>query len=225
MPLFLSLLPLYLMGNLHCMGMCGPLVMLIGQHRTRYYYFLGRIVSFSLAGGLAGALGAVLHTYLQAYHISATASFLFALLAWIVAVGALLNWHLPALPINTGFAQVQRSLSLLLLRDQPWPSFLFGFFTVTLPCGQTAVVFTACALFGDGLVGLLNGLAFALLTTPSLFMAMQARTFFQRMRKHYNMGLGVSAIFIGALSFCRGCAEMGWIPHLVLNAHYHVVLY
>jgi sulfite exporter TauE/SafE len=226
MPLFLSLLPLYLMGNLHCIGMCGPLVLLIGQHRTRYYYFLGRTLSFSLAGWLAGEMGAVLHVFLQAYHLSAGISFLFAFLAFGMAMGAF--WSLPGPSfrwISAWLGPINRSLSLLLLRDQPWPSFLFGFFTVALPCGQTVVVFSACALYGDPLVGLLNGCAFALLTSPSLFMAMQAKGFFQNLRRYYNVGMGCSALLIGGLALCRGCADMGWIPHLVLNAHYHIVLY
>ena len=57
MTLLLTMLPLYLFGNVHCLGMCGPLVMLIGQHHFRYFYFVGRTLSFTLAGGLAGAAG------------------------------------------------------------------------------------------------------------------------------------------------------------------------
>ena len=60
MSLLITMLPLYLLGNLHCIGMCGPLVMLLGQQRCRAFYFLGRTLSFTLAGLLAGALGSVL---------------------------------------------------------------------------------------------------------------------------------------------------------------------
>jgi len=226
MTLFLSLLPLYLFGNLHCMGMCGPLVMMIGQHRYRAFYFWGRLLSYSLTGWLAGEAGALLHFALQHYHVPALLSLSFGGLILLIGVSALTNVRLPSF----GFlAPFQRSLSLLMLRDQPWPSFLFGFFTVALPCGQTVVVFSACALAGDGWIGFLNGFVFALLTSPSLYAAMQARGLFQRFRRHYNLVLGGCSCLVGTLALCRGFAEIGWIPHLVLNphspSHFHLVIY
>src|SRR3954462_9520133 len=77
MTLFLTLFPFYILGNIHCLGMCGPLVMMIGKNRLRYLYFLGRLLSFSLAGMLAGEAGAVLHIILKQYYIGEAASFLF----------------------------------------------------------------------------------------------------------------------------------------------------
>ena len=83
MTLFFSLLPLYLFGNLHCIGMCGPLVMLLGQHRYRFFYFAGRLASYSLAGLFAGELGAVLHVFLKQYRLAEISSLLCAI-AFIV---------------------------------------------------------------------------------------------------------------------------------------------
>ena len=44
--------------------------MLLGQHRYRFFYFFGRLVSFSLAGLVAGELGAVLHLFLKHYYLA-----------------------------------------------------------------------------------------------------------------------------------------------------------
>lgn len=230
MSLLLSMLPIYLFGNLHCMGMCGPLVMMIGHHHTRYYYFLGRMMSFTLAGMLAGEAGSVLNLILQQYHISAMASFFFGTLIISIGICSLGGWNYPGYHwLAKRMAHVNRTLSLLMLRDQPWPSFLFGFFTIALPCGQTIIVFSACALAGDLWVGMINGFAFALLTTPSLFLAMQAHTLFHRLKKYYQVIMGSAALLVGILAICRGLAEMEIIPHLVLNpdfaAQYHVVIY
>ena len=41
MTLFLAMLPIYLFGNIHCFGMCGPLAMMIGHHRFAIGTFLG----------------------------------------------------------------------------------------------------------------------------------------------------------------------------------------
>lgn len=230
MTLFFSLLPLYLFGNVHCLGMCGPLVMLIGQHDFRYFYFLGRVLSFSLAGLAAGQLGAVLHVFLKQYYLAEMVSLFFgaAIMCWGV-------YALTGLPRSQGIKgrrtlnAVQQWISKLLLKDAAWSTFLFGFLTVTLPCGQTLIVFSACALVGDPWIGLGNGFAFAVITSPSLFLAMHTLSFLKNLKGYDRFVLGGSSILVGLLAIFRGLAEMGWISHWILNPEaspsYHLVLF
>lgn len=230
MTLFFTLLPLYLFGNVHCFGMCGPLVMLIGQHRYRFLYFLGRIMSFSLAGLAAGELGAVLHVFLKQYYLAESISLFFGFFIILLGLNILFNWKwMSFLPKIKAVASLNHSLSKLMLKETPWSTFLFGFFTVALPCGQTLIVFSACALVGDALIGFMNGLAFALLTTPSLVLAMHTLTLFKKLKHHYQTVLGLSSVLVGVLACCRGLAEMEMIPHWILNpdspTHYHIVIF
>lgn len=230
MSLLITMLPIYLFGNLHCLGMCGPLAMMIGQHRYRYWYFLGRTLSFTLAGTVAGEIGAVADTLFKQYHIPEAASFLFGGILITLGIFTLAGWSYPGYTwFSKRLANVSHSLSLLMLRDNAWPTFLFGFFTLALPCGQTLIVFSACALSGDALVGFVNGLAFALLTSPSLLFAMQAHTFLRSAKKYYQMVIGLSALLVGGIALLRGLAEMGIIEHWVLNPgaspHYHLVIF
>lgn len=230
MSLFLTMLPLYLLGNLHCVGMCGPLVALLGQHRFRYYYFAGRLLSFSLAGMAAGVLGAAVGLLLRSYYIPAATSFLFGGCIFLTGVCTLLGWRLP---LGAFLSQRLRSFhnasSLLLLRDTAWTTFLFGFFTVLLPCGQTIVVFSACALAGAPEVGFFNGAAFALLTSPSLWLAMHARQCLAGFKRYERPLMGSLALFVGVLALLRGFAELELLPHLVINPSapvaYHIVIY
>ena len=218
MSTLLAMLPLYLLGNFHCIGMCGPLVMMIGHHRYRWFYYLGRTLSFTLAGGLAGGLGAVLDLFLRQYHLGAVVSFIFGTALILIGLSYLIGIKLPSFKFGS-------NLSLLMLKDQALPTFLFGFFTVFLPCGQTLVVFSACALSGSAAVGLLNGFAFALLTTPSLFIAMHAHSLFSGAKQYYNQVLGVFSLLIGLFAICRGFADLGVIPHLVLSQEWHIVIF
>lgn len=230
MTLFLMLLPLYLFGNIHCLGMCGPLVMMIGQHRYRYYYFMGRLLSYSLVGLLAGEAGAVIQIYLQKYYLSAAISLLFGIL--------IIGWGIKMLVWSKGtkgktpwkwMEKLNQTLSLLLLKDKGWSTFLFGFFTVALPCGQTLIVFSACAIAGDALIGLFNGFALALFTTPSLLFAMHAHKLFKSLKKYTNTVLGCSSVAVGIVSCCRGLADIGWISHWIINPDssppYHLVIF
>jgi sulfite exporter TauE/SafE len=205
------------------MSMCGPLVMMLGRHRFRYFYFLGRLLSYSLAGMAAGGAGAVVYSILHRYNLAALASFIFGGALLYIGVKTLSNK-----PINASFkflSGFNQTISLLLLKDQPFATFLFGFFTVALPCGQTLLVFSACALAGNAWVGLFNGFAFALLTSPSLFFAMQAHALFRNAKHHYNTIIGVSGLVIGLIAVCRGLADLELIPHLILNAKYHIVIF
>lgn len=230
MTLLLTMLPIYIFGNLHCIGMCGPLVMMLGQHRFRYFYFLGRLFSFTFAGLLAGGLGSVLELILKQYNIPAMTSFVFGGGILMLGIFALLGKQHPGAHwIARTMAPFQKPLSLLIMKDSPWATFLFGFMTIALPCGQTIIVFSACALSGDAFIGMINGFAFALLTSPSLFIALQAHTFLNKAKKHYQTVMGLCALLVGTLALCRGFAEVGLIPHWILNPHsapeFHLVMF
>jgi sulfite exporter TauE/SafE len=231
MTLFFSLLPLYLFGNLHCIGMCGPLVILLGQHRFRFFYFFGRLFSFSLAGLVAGELGAVVHLFLKHYYLSESVSLLCGTLLIGWGIKKMMGWQVktPAFSKKSPLNFIHQWVSTLLLKDSGWSTFLFGFFTVALPCGQTLVVFSACALAGDAWIGLGNGFAFALFTTPSLILAMHTLTLFKKFKQYDRKIMGGCSIFVGFLACCRGLAEMGWISHWVLNPEashpYHLVIF
>jgi len=227
MSLLITMLPLYLFGNLHCVGMCGPLVMMIGMHRFRYFYFLGRTFSFTLAGMLAGGLGSVLHLALKSLHVMEVISFLFGGIICLIGLYTLQGWQYPGFNwLAKKLAPFNATLSTLMLQDKIWPTFFFGFFTILLPCGQTLIVFSACALSGSLLTGLLNGFIFALLTSPSLIVAMHASSFLKEFKKHYRLLMGGGAFFTGGLMICRGLAEIGMIEHLSFQSHlFHLVLY
>ncbi|MCH1429939.1 MAG: sulfite exporter TauE/SafE family protein [Chlamydiales bacterium] len=230
MTLFLSMLPFYIIGNLHCFGMCGPMVMLLSQNPYRNLYFLGRVLSFSSAGFIAGALGEVLHLVLSRFYIQELVSITFGLLVIILGVGSIFNWHLlHFLPFKSKLEKRVNRLSILMQQHNPWAAFLLGVFTVTLPCGQSLIVFSACAVSADSITGAFNGFAFAALTSPSLFFAMKAANFFRYFKSSYNKIMGALAIIIGLLMLLRGLAQGGIIEHFILNPSYpdkyHIVLY
>ena len=132
---------------------------------------------------------------------SALASFLFGglifYIGWNSLRGLPLDWFAKRL------SGANQTLSLLMLKDKALPAFLFGFFTVALPCGQTLLVFSACALTGDAWIGFGNGLALALFTSPALFFAMHAHVLFRNLKQYYNQVVGISGIVIGLLAVPR----------------------
>lgn len=228
MTLLLSMLPVYLAGNFHCIGMCGPLVMTISSHPYRMLYFFGRALSFSLLGLTSATFGMALETGLKKAGVPAAMSFLFGFLMLFFTLGTFLtdSSYLPR-PIALRLALISKTLSSFLLRGSPAGTFYFGFFTPLLPCGQTLVVFSAIALFGDPLSGLLNGFLFALITSPSLFIAMKVPEIFKSRKRSLSLLLPLAATPAALLAFLRGFAEIGWIDHLSISLpfHMHLVIY
>lgn len=231
MILFFSLLPLYIFGNLHCLSMCGPLVMLLGKHPWPHYYFLGRLFSYGLAAFLAALLGAILYLILKEYHLSEAISITCGVAMMSYGIHKICGTKI-FLSRKTRTASLQwitRKISSLLLHETKGAAFLFGALTVLLPCGQTLFVFSACALSANPLSGLFNGIAFALFTTPSLALSMRALTLFKGLKNFECYTTGSCAIIAGLFSLLRGLAEGGWMEHLVLNPSsdpkYHLVIY
>jgi uncharacterized protein len=219
MKLFLAMLPVYLLGNLHCAGMCGPLVLLLGAHRFRSLYFIGRLFSFALAGLIAGTFGAVINFALRDWFVPAIASLLFGgiLVSW--GSSHLFGWRL--LPFGKSLQEMTAPLFGRLIQAP----FLFGLATALLPCGQSFLVFSACAVEGNPAVGLMNGFAFALLTSPALMAALGARRWIAKFRHRADAITAVLAILIGITALCRGFADLEWIPHLNLVPKFHIALY
>jgi sulfite exporter TauE/SafE len=230
MTLLMTMLPFYLIGNFHCLGMCGPLTMMLSAHRYRFFYFAGRLVSFTLAGTIAGEIGAVLSLFFQYYHISAVVSLIFGSIILLTGAYGLLGRSYPGQQILAKFtAKANGSIALLMLRDRPLATFLFGFLTLMLPCGQSLVVFSTCALSGSLWIGMLNGFAFALLTSPSLFLAMQAHTMLGKSKGFYQTAGHFFALIVGVIALCRGFAEFNWLPHMTVSLPFsesaHFVLF
>lgn len=218
MTLLIAMLPVYVIGNVHCLGMCGPLAMCIGSSPYRFFYLLGRLLSFTLAGGVAGALGEVIGVTLSNYHLAGVFS-----LACGIAMGIAGCLYLAGVEgkigskISSKLGLIDKKLYQLLTIKEPFPFFLFGFLTIALPCGQTILVYSACALSGNLYTGILNGFVFGALTSPALFLAMQARHLLLKFKHWYRPAIAVSILSVGFLSCLRGLADLNIISHFIIH--------
>ena len=201
MELFFTLLPIYIFGNGHCLGMCGPLVMLIGRHQYAWAYFIGRALSFSLAAMLASSIGLLMQPIITTYLFPGAYAII---LGVILVIMPLLSYLVPKI----GSSSVGAYLSTLALQNSVWPMFLFGFATALIPCGQSLVVFSACSLAPSIAIAGLNGLAFAIFTSPSLFLAMNIHKLLNvRLLRMLDITRYLT-ILIGVLFIWRGLQQL-----------------
>lgn len=215
----LSILSAFLVGLLgggHCVGMCGGIVgavtMTLPGQQPRLPYLLayngGRIASYTLAGVLAGLLGAS-GFFLQ--HVLPVQQILYALASlMLVALGLYLaGWWQGVLLLEKAGSLLWRRLQplskqLLPLRAPP-QAFALGLLWGWLPCGLVYSVLVAALASGSALNGGLLMLAFGLGTLPTLLAmgmaAVRLKTFLQA--SWVRRGSGLLVLGFGLLGLYR----------------------
>jgi sulfite exporter TauE/SafE len=135
--------------SVHCTVMCGPLACALRVRPAEYH--LGRFGSYTIAGGIAGALGSVVVRFFQG---NASHFFPWILAAVLLLLGLGLEKRLPQ----------PRALSGLLLRVRLNRS--LGWLTPLLPCGPLWLMLATSAVAGSWHHGALLMAAFVLSTIP-----------------------------------------------------------
>ncbi len=178
----LSLMSAFLVGLLgggHCVGMCGGIVsavsMHLPHHKTKLPFLLayntGRILSYTLAGTIAGLVGAS-SFFLQ--HVLPVQQVLYGISSlMLITLGLYLAgiWH--------GVTYLEAAGKVIWKTLQPYSkryipvqnfkqAFILGILWGWLPCGLVYSVLIAAIATGNAINGGLLLLAFGLGTLPTL---------------------------------------------------------
>jgi len=172
---FLAASGIGLLGSVHCVGMCGPLVLALpvqnmgaGQRALSVgSYHLGRIFIYSLAGLFFGLLGR--RVYLAGWQQGLSVALGVLLLVWVVANGVGSRNRLPSW-LNKFYWRLMGWMTRLWQSPSRGKYLLMGMGNGLLPCGM---VYLAVA---------------GALTSPSLLQGMGFMAFF---------GLGTLPMLVG----------------------------
>lgn len=166
--------------SIHCVGMCGPLACSVtSQSKSREHallettaYHLGRILSYSLIGGLAGFLG------------QQPLSFFFH------SPAVILPWLMIPFLIISAFPNLVKVPRLLFLtrpyyKAKHWAQNkptgiaggMLGLISPCLPCTPLYLIFGVSLLSGSALTGAKIALCFSLGTVPLLWAAQSSTRF------------------------------------------------
>lgn len=149
----------------HCTAMCGPLAAYACSSEAgasgRFRYQLGRMLSYSVLGGAAGAVGG-------ATAVTLPGSWGSALLSWSLAMGlglaALRLWRRPSQPLvrlRRKNAEARESFASRALGALGRHPLWVGLGTALLPCGALAAAVLIAASSGSAPLGALSMLAFS----------------------------------------------------------------
>ena len=202
-PLDLSLMfALGLAGSLHCVQMCGPLVLSLDMAggsrgiRGHLLYHSGRLVTYAVLGGFAGWLGSAMNVMMALDGISnraAVVAGVLMILAGLILFGTVKSEKL----IQIGASSSIAKLGGRLLRSRA--RFVTGLVLGFLPCGlvygallksiaTASPVFGAAAMaaFGAGTAGPLIGIG--------AFSSVLTRRF--RTQKVAAVGIALMGVFL-----------------------------
>lgn len=211
MSFLLPALLLGLSGSVHCVGMCGPIVIALphaaGSRGAfvlgRLMYNLGRTATYTALGALFGGLGRSLHLagFQQALSIACGVLILAYLATRWIGRGRL---NLDALLLRA-IAPVQRALARRLAPGGSRSLFTIGLLNGLLPCGLVYVALAGAAATGCAQHGALFMALFGLGTTPLLFaLALAGPQLHARLRGHFQWIIPAGLLLLAALFILRG---------------------
>jgi hypothetical protein len=210
----LSALLVGLFGGVHCVGMCGGIVAAFSfradgkkpPFRLHLGYNIGRVLSYTLFGALAGALGASLN--LLEIRPLQTALYVLAQAVMVLLGLYLAGWNQWVLIFEKAggmlWSRVQPLFRKLLPVKNLPGALLAGMVWGWLPCGLVYSVLVAALAAGSATSGAALMLAFGLGTLPNLlgmaFFAQQLQPFMQRPVVRKIAGLMVAGFGVWGIS-------------------------
>ncbi len=225
----LELIPIFLFGlvsSLHCLGMCGPIVVAYSGHlitapqrrlfspatAAHLLYNLGRITTYSLVGALMGGMGKVLDMGMRLMGLQYAVTLAGG--AVLLLLGAMQLGWLPRISVlsdNVLFRvqRLRRFLQRLMAPDNFVGKYILGLLLGFIPCMLTYAMFIRAMATESVWQGARVLFFFGLGTLPMLFaVGMGASWMTHRFKRWGNRIAAISIFLLGGLLVFRAVKSM-----------------
>ncbi|HMO92679.1 MAG TPA: sulfite exporter TauE/SafE family protein [Pirellulaceae bacterium] len=218
-----------LLGSLHCVGMCGPFALLASStDRQRFSawpivsYNLGRMLTYTLVGGLFGTLGMALNHITGRYgeQISIwqqTATWFAGALMIAVGLVGLIRFFGMTIQLPSLARPLQRVLQTafkkIVALSPVRRALLIGMLATLMPCGWLYVFAISAAGTGNPWVGMLLMFAFWAGSVPILVGLMLGTNLFRKVSTRWHKQIPA---MMSMLVIATGCFTLAYrAPHAV----------
>ncbi len=203
-------LVLGLLGSLHCVGMCGPIVLALPLNRQNKksmtagvaLYHAGRLFTYAILGILSGFAGNAVQwaTGQQALSIFAGSFIL------IVLGLGLLGKKIPYPTFISKFLSlIRNNLGLLFKQKKTGTLGLIGMLNGLLPCGLVYAGLAGAAATGNPIKGALFMIAFGIGTIPALaFLSILGNRISIKFRENLRKAVPIFVATMALLLVLRG---------------------
>jgi len=210
--IYLSAFLLGLLGEVHCVGMCGPIAFILPVDRQRKWkqtlqlilYHTGRILAYGTMGLLLGFVG----KGLQLAGLQQKISLIFGLIMIVVALfPSVTNRFSARMPAFWArwMGRLKEAINTYLRRRSYQSFFVLGYLNGYLPCGLVYLAMVGALATGSPWRGALYMMIFGLGTTPALMLITWLQTKFTgRWRNRLNKLIPYAVALVGVLFVLRG---------------------
>lgn len=206
-----SALLLGLLSSLHCIGMCGPIAMMLPLERNNpakkviqlLTYHAGRITAYASLGLVFGVLGRGLYLAGIQQQLSVIAGIIMIVIVMVPEkIFARYNFSKPVYRL---IAKVKTGLGNQFKKKSSKALFMTGLFNGYLPCGLVyAALFGAIAMQGE-IKGTLYMVCYGLGTIPIMSSVVYGAGFLKTPVRRIMAGIvPYAAVFVGMLFIVRG---------------------
>jgi len=200
-----------LLMSFHCVGMCGPIAMMLPVDRSSksralfqtIIYHLGRTLTYGLIGTLFGWFGKGL--YLAGFQQRLT-----ILVGLFMLTTALLSFsstgiNFLAKPMQVFLSKVKNKMGLMLKKQDSKTLFFIGFLNGFLPCGLVYTAIFGALAMGSVWKGGLYMALFGFGTIPLMTVAVFLGNFLkQKQLKFFRKAFPIFVFTVGLLFVLRG---------------------
>ena len=199
-----------ILGSLHCLGMCGPIVLALPTFKksffsllfSRLFYNSGRIITYGLLGLLIGLVG-------EGISFSGFQQKLSVFAGIVIIVLALFTNQTLLSKVNvklTGFNfWIKSKLGAYLKKRSVFSSLLVGLANGFLPCGLVYLAMGGALAAGSWEESSLYMMVFGLGTSLAMFTLGLAGNFLGlKFKASFNRLIPYIAVFLGVLLILRG---------------------
>ncbi|BDD06311.1 sulfite exporter TauE/SafE family protein [Aureibacter tunicatorum] len=219
MILYITALSIGLLGSFHCVGMCGPISLVIPMKDRKpltlvagmTLYNLGRMTTYMALGGIIGTLGGGLHLPEAQRYLSILTGVMMILM--IALPKGNLNW-LERIPLLYKLNAKVKAMFAKQLSGTGWKAqYGIGLANGLLPCGLVYIAMTGALAAGEWHIGALYMMFFSIGTWPMLFFTgIAGKLVSLQFRQRLVKAIPALVLVIGMMFILRGM-NLG-IPYL-----------
>jgi sulfite exporter TauE/SafE len=206
-----SALILGLLGSFHCVGMCGPIALVLPVHHHNpiqkfikiTLYHLGRIIAYGCIGVLFGLLGKGL--FLSGFQQRLSILIGIGMIVYIVFPSRIFNSIKITQPLYLFIGKLKSSLGKQLKKKSNKALFSIGFLNGFLPCGMVYMALVGAIATANPTEGFLYMAVYGMGTIPFMTVILYAKNIFTvSFRNKIQKAIPYFVVIIGVLFILRG---------------------
>lgn len=209
--MLLSALLFGLISSLHCVGMCGPIAMMLPVDRSNeakkilqiVVYHLGRITAYASLGLVFGLLGKGFYLAGIQQHLSILAG-VFMILIVIIPEKIFMRYNFSK-PVFRIISKVKSALGNQFKKKNNSALFTIGLLNGYLPCGLVYMALFGALAMQNSTLGVLYMILYGLGTIPLMSLAVYFGGFLSlNLRNKFQKIIPILGVVIGVLFILRG---------------------